>query len=138
MRRKVGLVEVDSHCTLFDRKTHHESRIPGICFLRGSAVSIFVALYCDEEGDDDEATKTTKVDSLLVEQPRVPIDMVPVSSILELPAGMLDDEKETVAGIAVKEMEEECRIEVRPSDLVDFTLFYWVKPCCDSPFSWWV
>jgi diketogulonate reductase-like aldo/keto reductase len=34
---------------------------------------------------------------------------------------MMDDEKETVAGIAVKEMEEECGIVVRPSDLVDLT-----------------
>jgi 8-oxo-dGTP pyrophosphatase MutT (NUDIX family) len=48
-------------------------------------------------------------------QGRVPIGMVPVS-ILNLPAGMLDEEKETVAGIAVKEMEEECGIEVRSSD----------------------
>jgi ADP-sugar diphosphatase len=97
--------------------THHESRLPGICFLRGHAVSIFVALFCDEIADDG-STIVEKRYSLLVEQPRVPIGAV---SVLELPAGMIDDEHESVAGIAVKEMEEECGIVVRPSDLIDLT-----------------
>jgi 8-oxo-dGTP pyrophosphatase MutT (NUDIX family) len=63
-------------------------------------VTIFVALYC-EDGS---------VHSLLVDQPRIPIGQV---SCLELPAGMIDDENETIAGIAVKEMEEECGIKVK-------------------------
>ena len=107
--RGVGFVKINSHCTLVvDGETHREHRLPGICFLRGSAVSIFVALYC-EDGS---------VHSLLVDQPRIPIGQV---SCLEVPAGMVDDETETVAGIAVKEMEEECGIVVTPSQLVDLT-----------------
>jgi diketogulonate reductase-like aldo/keto reductase/8-oxo-dGTP pyrophosphatase MutT (NUDIX family) len=106
--RGVGFIKIKSHCTLFDGETHHEHRLPGICFLRGNAVSIFVALYC-EDGS---------VHSLLVDQPRIPIGRV---SCLEVPAGMLDDESETVAGIAVKEMEEECGIKIKPSHLVDLT-----------------
>jgi hypothetical protein len=98
--RGVGFIKIKSHCTLFDGETHHEHRLPGICFLRGNAVSIFVALYC-EDGS---------VHSLLVDQPRIPIGRV---SCLEVPAGMLDDESETVAGIAVKEMEEECGIKIK-------------------------
>jgi diketogulonate reductase-like aldo/keto reductase/8-oxo-dGTP pyrophosphatase MutT (NUDIX family) len=94
---------------LVDGDTHHEHNLPGICFLRGNAVSIFVALHCIETGS---------VYSLLVDQPRIPIGQV---SCLEVPAGMMDDEKESVAGIAVKEMEEECGIVVRPSDLTDLT-----------------
>lgn len=107
--RGAGFAKIKSHCKLIDGETHHDrSRLQGICFLRGNAVSIFVALYCNDG----------TVHSLLVDQPRIPIGQV---SCLELPAGMIDDEKETVAGIAVKEMEEECGIVVRPSDLVDLT-----------------
>jgi ADP-sugar diphosphatase len=75
--------------------------------LRGDAVAILVALYCD---DGDEAY------ALLVDQPRVPIGNV---STLELPAGMLDGAR--VAGAAVQELQEECGIEVRTADLVDLT-----------------
>jgi diketogulonate reductase-like aldo/keto reductase len=106
---RVGFIKIKSVCTLVDGDTHHEHNLPGICFLRGNAVSIFVALHCIETGS---------VYSLLVDQPRIPIGQV---SCLEVPAGMMDDEKETVAGIAVKEMEEECGIVVRPSDLTDLT-----------------
>jgi len=111
----VGFVKIKSHCTLVDGETHHEHHLPGICFLRGNAVCIFVALYCQDG----------TVHSLLVDQPRVPIGQV---SCLELPAGMMDDEKETITGIAVREMEEECGIKVHPSDLVDLTEL----ACCEA------
>lgn len=105
----VGFVKIKSECTLKDGDTHHEHRLPGICLLRGSAVSIFVALYCSE---DDS------VHSLLVDQPRIPVGQV---SSLEVPAGMIDDEKQTVGGVAVQELREECGIDVVPSQLVDLT-----------------
>jgi ADP-sugar diphosphatase len=116
--RKVGFVKIISHCTLFDGATRYERQLPGICFLRGDAVSIFVSLFCEEESKSDSTKMVTNEYCLLVEQPRVPIG---AASILELPAGMIDDELESVAGIAVKEMEEECGIIVRPSDLIDLT-----------------
>jgi ADP-sugar diphosphatase len=115
--RKVGFVKIVSDCTFFDGKQQHDKKIPGICFLRGNAVSIFVALFCDETSEDDKET-IVKEYSILVEQPRVPIG---VASVLELPAGMIDDDNESVAGIAVKEMQEECGIFIQPSDLVDLT-----------------
>jgi ADP-sugar diphosphatase len=77
--------------------------------LRGNGVAIFVALYCEEDG---------QVFSLLVEQPRIPIGQV---ACLEIPAGMMDNEHETVAGIAVQEMQEECGIAIKPCDLVDLS-----------------
>ena len=49
---------------------------------------------------------------------RVPIGAV---SCLELPAGMIDSENDGVAGTAAREMEEECGIKLRPSDLTDLT-----------------
>jgi ADP-sugar diphosphatase len=98
--RVVGFVKIKADCTLVDGETHHEHRLPGICFLRGNAVAIFFALYC-EDG---------QVYSLLVDQPRIPIGRV---SCLEIPAGMIDNENESIAGIAVKEMEEECGIKIK-------------------------
>jgi ADP-sugar diphosphatase len=42
-------------------------------------------------------------------------------SLLELPAGMVDNVNDSITGTAAKEMEEECGIKIRPSDLVDMT-----------------
>lgn len=111
VHRGVGFIKIKSDCTLgndsIEAKCHQ--RLPGICFLRGDAVSILVALHCSE---DDS------VYSLLVDQPRVPIGQV---STLEIPAGMLDDTSESVTGIAVQEIREECGIDIHASDLVDLT-----------------
>lgn len=111
----MGFVKIKTHTTLLtdgDSATDDDDvqkPLPGICFLRGNAVSILVALFC-EDGN---------VYSLLTDQPRVPLGM---ASLLELPAGMLDDETESVTGIAVKEMAEECGIVVtRSIDFVDLT-----------------
>lgn len=109
--RGVGFIKIKSDCTLGNdlvevKQPHH---LPGICFLRGDGVSILIALHCPEEDT---------VYSLLVDQPRVPIGQV---STLELPAGMIDNHSETVAGIAVQEIREECGIDIHASDLVDLT-----------------
>uniref|UniRef100_A0A7S3P4I3 Nudix hydrolase domain-containing protein n=1 Tax=Amphora coffeiformis TaxID=265554 RepID=A0A7S3P4I3_9STRA len=104
--RKVGFIKIKSDCTLTD--TSGETvRLPGICFLRGNAVTILVALFCQDEQY-----------ALLVEQPRVPIGQV---SCLELPAGMMDDDTQSVTGIAVQEIREECGIEIEASSLVDLS-----------------
>ena len=55
-------MKIKADCTLIDGETHHEHRLPGICFLRGDAVAVLVALICEEEDG--------KVFSLLVDQPR--------------------------------------------------------------------
>jgi len=100
-------MKIKTHTTLTDGETVHDNPLPGICFLRGNAVSILVALFC-EDGH---------VYSLLTDQPRVPVGM---ASVLELPAGMLDHG--SVKGIAVAELQEECGITVRgEEDFVDLT-----------------
>lgn len=60
---RVGFVKLKAETSLVHKDTHFEKRIPGICFLRGDAVAILVALVC-EEGD------SKKVYSILVDQPR--------------------------------------------------------------------
>jgi len=59
---RVGFVKMKATSTLVDGSTHHKHQLPGICFLRGGAVAILVALICEEEDG--------KVYSLLVDQPR--------------------------------------------------------------------
>ena len=67
--RGVGFVKIKSDTSLrvegTEMHTLQEHRLPGICFLRGNAVTIFVALFCNDEQY-----------TLLVEQPRVPIGEV--------------------------------------------------------------
>ena len=48
----------------------------------------------------------------------IPIGTV---SCLELPAGMIDSVNDGIKGTAAKEMEEECGLKIRPSDLIDLT-----------------
>ena len=81
-------------------------RVPGICFLRGGAVSILVLLKCEGE---------TWV--VCTRQPRVPVGR---AALLELPAGMLDDSG-AFAGVAAKELAEETGIRLRAEDLVDLS-----------------
>ena len=101
-------MKIKTHTTLTDGDTVYDKPLPGICFLRGNAVSILVALFCDDG----------RVYSLLTDQPRVPLGL---ASVLELPAGMLDDTAHSVTGIAVQEMQEECGIVVRDKDFIDLT-----------------
>jgi ADP-sugar diphosphatase len=81
-------------------------RIPGICFLRGGAVSILVVLEC--EG---------KKYVILTTQPRVPVGS---AALLELPAGMLDGSAK-FAGVAAKELREETGLDLTEADLTDVT-----------------
>eukprot|EP00934_Nitzschia_sp_Nitz4_P001405 Nitzschia sp. Nitz4//scaffold12_size214221//78391//81058//NITZ4_001496-RA/size214221-augustus-gene-0.6-mRNA-1//1//CDS//3329535008//1405//frame0 len=104
---RVGFLKLKAEAYLLDESTGKRNQLPGICFLRGGSVAILVALI----GADQTY-------SLLVDQPRIPIGQV---SCLELPAGMIDSVNDGVSGTAAKEMEEECGIKLRPSELVDLT-----------------
>ncbi|CAM8950391.1 unnamed protein product [Rhodiola kirilowii] len=83
-------------------------QVPGIVFARGAAVAVLVIL---ESGDETFA--------VLTEQARVPVGKV----ILELPAGMLDDDKDNLLGTAVREVEEETGIHLSRANMVDLTAF---------------
>mmetsp|Transcript_24908 Transcript_24908/g.37851 ORF Transcript_24908/g.37851 Transcript_24908/m.37851 type:complete len:282 (-) Transcript_24908:325-1170(-) len=106
-KRGVGFVKIKADVSLVVNGKEEEKKIPGIAFLRGDAVGILVALCC-EDG---------KVYTVLVEQPRVPLGTV---RCIELPAGMIDD-NDTVKGIVIKELKEECGITVKKSELTELT-----------------
>mmetsp|Transcript_25151 Transcript_25151/g.28984 ORF Transcript_25151/g.28984 Transcript_25151/m.28984 type:complete len:308 (-) Transcript_25151:388-1311(-) len=104
---KVGFIKVKADAYLVFNGIEVPKAIPGIAFLRGNAVGILVALNCE---DGEKYT-------LLVEQPRIPVGDV---TCLELPAGMIDA-NDDVKGQAVSEMEEECMIKLKKSDLIALT-----------------
>ncbi|KAL3647244.1 Nudix hydrolase 14, chloroplastic [Castilleja foliolosa] len=84
------------------------SKVPGIVFARGPAVAVLILLESDGE-----------TYAVLTEQVRVPVGKL----VMELPAGMLDDDKGDVVGTAVREVEEETGLHLNLNDLVDLTAF---------------
>jgi hypothetical protein len=91
--------------------TYNNKPVSGFAFIRGGAVSILVIAQ-------DPATKEEYV--VTVRQPRVPGGEVAYE---EIPAGMLDDAK-NVAGVAVKEIEEELKFKIDGTKLVKLSEMY--------------
>ncbi|KMT12210.1 hypothetical protein BVRB_5g101570 [Beta vulgaris subsp. vulgaris] len=83
-------------------------KVPGIVFARGPAVAILILL--ESEGQNY---------AILTEQVRVPTGRF----VLELPAGMLDDDKGDFVGTAVREVEEETGMNLNKEDMVELTAF---------------
>ncbi|XP_057421025.1 nudix hydrolase 14, chloroplastic isoform X2 [Lotus japonicus] len=102
--KRIGFLKFQAD--IFDKETGQ--KIPGIVFARGPAVAVLILL--ESEGE-------TYV--VLTDQPRVPVG----KTILELPAGMLDDDKGDFVGTAVREAEEETGIKLKLDDMVDLTAF---------------
>mmetsp|Transcript_10490 Transcript_10490/g.15759 ORF Transcript_10490/g.15759 Transcript_10490/m.15759 type:complete len:257 (-) Transcript_10490:113-883(-) len=89
-----------------DIYNEENSFLPGIVFMRGGAVTMLVVLEC--EGEEF---------GILTLQPRVPTGKF---SFPELPAGMLDGSG-NFSGVAASELEEECDIKIKSSELIDMT-----------------
>jgi hypothetical protein len=66
------------------------AQLPGIVFARGGAVAILMLLECEDQKY-----------AVLTEQARVPVGR----TILELPAGMLDDDDGDFVGTAAREVQ---------------------------------
>ncbi|GER44196.1 nudix hydrolase homolog 14 [Striga asiatica] len=101
---RVGFLKFEAD--VIDKQTGN--KVPGIVFARGPAVAVLILLESDGE-----------TYAVLTEQVRVPVGKL----ILELPAGMLDDDKGDVVGTAVREVEEETGLHLNLDDLVDLTAF---------------
>ncbi|KAL3498739.1 hypothetical protein ACH5RR_041471 [Cinchona calisaya] len=100
--KRVGFLKFKAD--IFDKETGN--KVPGIVFARGPAVAVLILL--DSEGETY---------AVLTEQVRVPVGRL----ILELPAGMLDDDKGDFLGTAVREVEEETGINLNLDDVIDLT-----------------
>lgn len=90
------------------REKETGQKVPGIVFARGASVAVLVLLDSDDE-----------TFAILTEQARVPVGKV----MLELPAGMLDDDKGDFVGTAVREVEEETGIHLSKDNMVELTGF---------------
>ncbi|KAL4019015.1 hypothetical protein IC575_022650 [Cucumis melo] len=101
---KIGFLKFKAD--VYDKQTG--KKVPGIVFARGPAVAVLILLSCEGE-----------TYAVLTEQVRVPVGKL----MLELPAGMLDDDKGDFVGTAVREVEEEIGIQLRLEDMVDLTGF---------------
>uniref|UniRef100_A0A5B7BEW4 Nudix hydrolase domain-containing protein n=1 Tax=Davidia involucrata TaxID=16924 RepID=A0A5B7BEW4_DAVIN len=102
--KRVGFLKFKAD--VIDKETG--KKVPGIVFARGPAVAVLILLDSDGE-----------TFAVLTEQARVPVGRL----ILELPAGMLDDDKGDFVGTAVREVEEETGIRLNLDDMVDLTAF---------------
>ncbi|KAL6606289.1 hypothetical protein ACP70R_041942 [Stipagrostis hirtigluma subsp. patula] len=100
--KRVGFLKFKAD--IVDEET--KTKVPGIVFARGPAVAVLILL--ESKGETY---------AVLTEQVRVPVGKF----ILELPAGMLDDEKGDFVGTAVREVEEETGIKLNLEDMVDLT-----------------
>ncbi|WVZ25175.1 hypothetical protein V8G54_003719, partial [Vigna mungo] len=109
--KRIGFLKFKAD--IFHKETG--KKIPGIVFARGPAVAVLILL--ESEGET-YAVLTEQVDAGSL-QARVPLGRI----ILELPAGMLDDNKGDFVGTAVREVEEETGIKLNVEDLVDLTAF---------------
>ncbi|XP_010433965.1 PREDICTED: nudix hydrolase 14, chloroplastic [Camelina sativa] len=102
--KRIGFLKFKAD--IFDNETGQ--KVPGIVFARGPAVAVLILLESDGESY-----------AVLTEQVRVPTGKI----VLELPAGMLDDDKGDFVGTAVREVEEEIGIKLKKEDMVDLTAF---------------
>jgi ADP-sugar diphosphatase len=92
------------------RTAEQGAALPGLVFMRGGAVGILTILRCAQQ-----------LFTIITLQPRVPTGLF---NFPEIPAGMLDHSGD-FAGIAAKEMKEECGLNISDKDpcLVDLTEF---------------
>ncbi|KAL6174590.1 hypothetical protein ACLB2K_051236 [Fragaria x ananassa] len=102
--KRIGFLKFEAD--VIDKETG--KKVPGIVFARGPAVAVLVLLE-----------SVGKSYAVLTEQVRVPVGRI----ILELPAGMLDDDKGDFLGTAIREVEEETGISLKQEDMVDLTAF---------------
>ncbi|KAM7525659.1 hypothetical protein LguiA_015561 [Lonicera macranthoides] len=102
--KRVGFLKFKAD--VIDKQTGQ--KVPGIVFARGPAVAVLILLESEGEAY-----------AVLTEQVRVPVGKL----VLELPAGMLDDDKGDIVGTAVREVEEETGISLNLDDMVDLTAF---------------
>jgi len=90
-------------------KNENNEFLPGVVFLRGGSVAILMILRPSDSPEERWV--------IMTEQARIAAGSL---EFMEIPAGMLDDEK-NFQGAAVKEIEEEVGIKLKVGDLTDMT-----------------
>jgi hypothetical protein len=91
------------------RKDRDPKELDRVVFLRGSSVAVLMILRPKDARHERYV--------IMTEQPRVGACS---TMFLEIPAGMLDGEK-NVKGKAIQEIQEETHLEIRKEELIDLT-----------------
>jgi len=107
-KKRLGFVKFQAQIT-----NDNGEHLPGAVFMRGGAVAMLLVLQPDDVPEDNEDEKYV----LLTVQPRIAAGSL---SLVEIPAGMLDDAG-SFSGGAAKEIEEETGLVVKDEDLIDLT-----------------
>lgn len=102
--RFIGFVKLKA-----DVENGKDVPLPGIAFLRGGTVAMLMILR-----PSDSKTERWVI---MTEQPRIPAGSL---RFLEIPAGMMDDNK-TFSGAAAKEIKEETGLTVHEDELQNLT-----------------
>ncbi|KAJ2351480.1 hypothetical protein GGF43_004020, partial [Coemansia sp. RSA 2618] len=110
-----------------------QKKLPGIVFLRGGSVAMLVILRTEVlEGKQRKPSSQDNSYVLLTEQPRI---AAPDFKMVELPAGMLDENTGEFSGTAAREIEEETGLTFKPSELIALTPNHGLFPsvgACDE------
>jgi ADP-sugar diphosphatase len=101
---KLGFVKL-----LADIRNAKGEYLPGISFLRGGSVAMLMILRPSDSRNERWV--------IMTEQPRIPAGSL---RFLEIPAGMMDNNK-TFIGAAAEEIEEETGLKIPPEELIDLT-----------------
>ncbi|KAH7088905.1 NUDIX family hydrolase [Paraphoma chrysanthemicola] len=91
------------------RKEQEPKKLDRVVFLRGGSVAVLMILRPKDARHERYV--------IMTEQPRVGACS---TMFLEIPAGMLDGEK-NVKGAAIREIQEETHLEIRKEELIDLT-----------------
>lgn len=102
----------------------NEGKLMGnIVFLRGDSVAVLPVVAEAENGDNRTV--------IVVEQTKIPS----CGKLLEICAGMVDENTGDVKGVAVKELEEECGVKINARDLIPLGAMMPSGGGCDEEIS---
>ncbi|KAL5322576.1 hypothetical protein ACEPPN_010549 [Leptodophora sp. 'Broadleaf-Isolate-01'] len=108
-KRFVGFVKLKADVRSGADKNGKISTLPGIAFLRGGSVAMLMILRPSDSNTERWV--------IMTEQPRIPSGSL---RFMEIPAGMIDDNK-TFSGAAAKEIREETGLTVHEDEFQDLT-----------------
>ncbi|KAJ1843227.1 hypothetical protein LPJ73_005553 [Coemansia sp. RSA 2703] len=111
---KIGFLKF----TTSARRMPENKSLPGVVFLRGGAVAVFLILRTSSAAAKPVLSFQDNDHVVLTVQPRL---AVPDLSLSEIPAGMLDGQSGEFSGTAARELEEETGLVIHADELVELT-----------------
>ncbi|KAK0127393.1 hypothetical protein ONS96_006938 [Cadophora gregata f. sp. sojae] len=108
-RANIGFVKLKALVENEERPNKEASKLPGVVFLRGGSIAMLMILRPSDSNTERWV--------IMTEQPRIPAGSL---RFLEIPAGMIDDNK-NFHSAALNEIREETGLTVHTNELQDLT-----------------